>query len=703
MGTSQKVNAEPSTLEAERNLVTVLPIWADLHSSLQEGRSLLVSAPRYFNSEELVSHVIRWAHGRFSNLKTLTLNVSGYMVTGQLDYTALWDETKRQFGISSKKKVIDKNEYLTAFGIYHQSQSAQILVSLRGGGKHARDNFRQLVDLFHALASDLTSVPVSRRLQFIANDDYSLWYNNGDNQPDWWRAQWKQFGHLSLDEIFRCLKTLYNTTSLTMDLRLISQLVHKLTGGHVGLISLFCDMLDDRIRVSTEPIDIDESEVRRALEASTLMEQLRQGLQEDPAGLCKTALDLRTAKAPPEYGSPRVQMLRQLGILRWINAYEVVLCEGVVQNMVEKVAEALPVPRLGTVTSLGGIKRFEEDHFAPLDQDIVVVHMSDLHFGSDYAYKLVAGVTTHNESNHDLATLLKNDLESLGLVGRVDALVISGDIACNGQYDEYSRATDVLAHILQELGLGHDQLILVPGNHDLQWNPGEYSVRDIGRNVSREPYDLFAERMGKKKGATADLVSITSRSGKEKLRILALDSTDVEGPDAAGIGYIGETSFNDATRLLEADATSGFGAVYNWFVLHHHVTPVTSTAIDDARRRKVSVLGNAPELLNKSKALNVEVVLHGHEHQPSVTQLKWWLGERHSNFGSIVSVCAGSCSAKRERLGPAARNHYFILVRRRNELVIMSRMMGDEGLSFRPHEDLSVNLPSSVVSPKSVE
>jgi len=41
-------------------------------------------------------------------------------------------------------------------------------------------------------------------------------------------------------------------------------------------------------------------------------------------------------------------------------------------------------------------------------------------------------------------------------------------------------------------------------------------------------------------------------------------------------------------------------------------------------QKKVSVMANADEILNYANQWGVEMVLHGHEHQPTVTAVRRW-------------------------------------------------------------------------------
>jgi hypothetical protein len=88
----------------------------------------------------------------------------------------------------------------------------------------------------------------------------------------------------------------------------------------------------------------------------------------------------------------------------------------------------------------------------------------------------------------------------------------------------------------------------------------------------------------------------------------------------------------------------------------------------------------------------VEAILHGHEHQPSVTWAQRWAGQ---NFdGTPQGICvigAGSCGAARDQLGPVSKNQYYLLVKRQEDILIRSRVIGDDGIEFMPHNDILIS------------
>lgn len=105
-----------------------------------------------------------------------------------------------------------------------------------------------------------------------------------------------------------------------------------------------------------------------------------------------------------------------------------------------------------------------------------ILHFSDLHFG-----------TEKNAQNwySQVAEDLKFDLDCHHL----DALIISGDIANKCAPDEYKAAERFLGDLCGEFGLGSDQIIIVPGNHDLSWTTAKSAYRPVRREDYKGPLD----------------------------------------------------------------------------------------------------------------------------------------------------------------------------------------------------------------------
>ncbi|BAZ65308.1 hypothetical protein NIES4106_00460 [Fischerella sp. NIES-4106] len=86
-----------------------------------------------------------------------------------------------------------------------------------------------------------------------------------------------------------------------------------------------------------------------------------------------------------------------------------------------------------------------------------ILHLSDLHFG-----------TPENADNwyNQLAEDLYQELNC----SRLDVLILSGDIANKSTPEEYNAAKDFLDKFSEEFQLQPEQIVIVPGNHDLNWD-----------------------------------------------------------------------------------------------------------------------------------------------------------------------------------------------------------------------------------------
>jgi hypothetical protein len=97
-----------------------------------------------------------------------------------------------------------------------------------------------------------------------------------------------------------------------------------------------------------------------------------------------------------------------------------------------------------------------------------ILHLSDLHFGTEKDAR-----NWYSQVAEDL----KYDL----VCHHLDALILSGDIANKCAPDEYKAAERFLGDLCGEFGLDSDQIIIVPGNHDLSWTTAKSAYRPVRR------------------------------------------------------------------------------------------------------------------------------------------------------------------------------------------------------------------------------
>jgi len=109
------------------------------------------------------------------------------------------------------------------------------------------------------------------------------------------------------------------------------------------------------------------------------------------------------------------------------------------------------------------------------DTPIRILHLSDLHVGAgDDPMSLL----------QPLIADLRDKQEGLG-VERLDYLVISGDITNRASPQEFERARELVSKLNEEFGVTSERCIIVPGNHDLDWEAPVYTFklrRQVGAN-----------------------------------------------------------------------------------------------------------------------------------------------------------------------------------------------------------------------------
>jgi WD40 repeat protein/predicted phosphodiesterase len=101
----------------------------------------------------------------------------------------------------------------------------------------------------------------------------------------------------------------------------------------------------------------------------------------------------------------------------------------------------------------------------PREVPLRILHLSDLHVGAaDDPISLF----------QPLVADLQDRTEGLG-VERLDYLVISGDITNIAAPQEFEKAREFVSALIDQFGLTAERCIIVPGNHDLDWDTEVYT------------------------------------------------------------------------------------------------------------------------------------------------------------------------------------------------------------------------------------
>ena len=96
---------------------------------------------------------------------------------------------------------------------------------------------------------------------------------------------------------------------------------------------------------------------------------------------------------------------------------------------------------------------------------INILHLADLHLGAESSVKGVKSLAQDKRSN--AFRMLIQELQTLDSEWKPNIIVVTGDIGCNGKRDDYTLAKDTLQEIRNTVRVQVENVILCPGNHDV--------------------------------------------------------------------------------------------------------------------------------------------------------------------------------------------------------------------------------------------
>ena len=287
---------------------------------------------------------------------------------------------------------------------------------------------------------------------------------------------------------------------------------------------------------------------------------------------------------------------------------------------------------------------------------INIVHISDLQAGQAcLAEAEVDGLEeTHVELRYrHFAAVLADDIERVLKAipsAKADLLVFSGDIVNRAREDEYRKATIFLSTVVEALGIAWRNVLVVPGNHDVDWAVLEAR---FGKEPPRGPESLglcaaASEKMSNFATWLNGLyeshgVSYRYAASRPLLfRDLDRDELAVVGLDSCGMlthnqeenhGFVGRDQLSEAIDFFRDAGEQRVKLAF----LHHN--PFVHQGEDSA-----SGLEKPAGLVQGLTGAGVALLLAGHMHRPQFR-------DGLSYFESEARVChilvAGPCCMTR--------------------------------------------------------
>jgi 3',5'-cyclic AMP phosphodiesterase CpdA len=303
-----------------------------------------------------------------------------------------------------------------------------------------------------------------------------------------------------------------------------------------------------------------------------------------------------------------------------------------------------------------------------------------------------------HESN--LSETLRKDLDSKD-IKEIAGLIISGDLTWKADAKEFDDCKRFLEDVKSWATLSADQIVLCPGNHDLAFSEEPW--------IKGAPVDVAPEQ------AVTNFANFYQNvfflrpneflcSGRRFLigngivvEVASLNSSllgQIEGV-FQGHGYLSDAQLEFvANELGWRRGRLSAPRAMRIVVLHHHVLPILYRDVP-VYERQASLVYDAGALGRWLAQWEVDLVLHGHMHDPAAVKTSRLYGEVADSieWREVVVAALGSTGVE---VGHTAdgRNSYGILKFGRTSLSLEIRQISRRG--HIPPQDrtvLSVEIP----------
>ena len=220
-----------------------------------------------------------------------------------------------------------------------------------------------------------------------------------------------------------------------------------------------------------------------------------------------------------------------------------------------------------------------------------------------------------------------------------DVLVVSGDVTHQAQPSQFAHASKVIKKLAEMLSVPAGQIIIVPGNHDLNWDVAKLATE------SNEPFWLdyrFAPFRDGSQSVGCDETMISALlepphffvHDHAQADIWCFNSAAYDLPEQKPHrGEIKELHRSALQAQLQSRYSGKTKDKFRIFVTHHHPKPQPELYPDIP---DFSGMVNGESLLDLLIEHRFDLVLHGHKHRP------WCRPFLESGKDPIVVWCSGS-------------------------------------------------------------
>lgn len=248
-------------------------------------------------------------------------------------------------------------------------------------------------------------------------------------------------------------------------------------------------------------------------------------------------------------------------------------------------------------------------------------------------------------------------------------LLISGDLTWQAAGDQFRLAGRLIADVRSWAGLEASQVGVIPGNHDLAFSSRPFAndepITEAWADARAEYAAFYEQEFFQPPNPYLSMGRRFLLRNTIPVEVVLLNSSLLQQAthQFQGHGFIGDE------QMTAAAAQMGWGGsgdlsprAYRIVVLHHHLLPMTyrqEPAVDAA----YSTVLDAEALSRWLVLHRVDLVLHGHMHEPGVARVARPLNVGRPAGGSheFSVVAMGSSGVAARHLGETPHNTFGVL------------------------------------------
>ena len=300
------------------------------------------------------------------------------------------------------------------------------------------------------------------------------------------------------------------------------------------------------------------------------------------------------------------------------------------------------------------------------------LHLTDLHFavGStnrrQHVWRYDSDTT---QTSHTMVEAITAALKQR----KIGLVIVSGDFTFIGDPGEFDEARAAILHLLGILALNADHLVIIPGNHDIQWTTSatynhNAQVMQAPPEAKRNYEKFYRELLRHDPNRHLSMGRRFALPCGLMIEVCGVNSSSLEqGKNfLAGMGRIDESAFTEVAQCLGWTNAQSFAL--RLLVVHHHLALTENLEPAEGYGRGYGLAVDAVRVQRMAAEYGVHLALHGHKHRsfiwrsivyelPELAQTQYRLGElsiigggsggsvdtdRSSNYFNVIAMEPGA-------------------------------------------------------------